>query len=206
MLYNSNSRYLKKLLENYYAATGIEVFDKKFIEWIMNNQENIKLYKSLLTDMSIEYDNPSIAEVGKGTLDSITIDNISNSTIITPYLGTFTPIYNCDKTYEKYNHQITNKHIIPTDFVSILSMNNISRFFTQNPTLEEIALFTKLHQQNSNITIGIYGNMTDYDLESKSILMDKIRKSLLSDYEEKAVSTNNTYLHVISSKRRVLKK
>lgn len=202
----NNFEYSQNVFNRYASATKTEVFDVRFIEWLVNDQENSKLYKLLLKDMQIEYDNPSIAEVGKGSLDSITIDNISKSTIITPYLESFTPLNGTDRKSVNYNKMLANKNIIPINFSSILAMDNISRFFTQNPTLEEIALFTKLHQQNSDITIGIYGNIKDYDLESKSILMDQIRKSLLSDYEERATTIDSTYLHVISSKRRVLKK
>ena len=113
----NNNEYSQNVFNRYASATKTEVFDVRFIEWLVNDQENSKLYKLLLKDMQIEYDNPSIAEVGKGSLDSITIDNISKSTIITPYLESFTPLNGTDRKFINYNKLLANKNIIPINFV-----------------------------------------------------------------------------------------
>lgn len=200
-------KYIDHIIEQFIKANGITKYDynskeflREFCEWVEERQILGKHYTYLLSQMGIDIDNYSTAEVGKTSFDSI--GRNQRTTIITPYIYGF----------ERSNRIIESPLIVDSFGNPIISYDKekleyIDRFITQNPYNNyNIENWDKLHNSGSNIVVGIYGTESDKDIVDKIELINEFKELLNDDYIEEETTIYNTYCKVVVSKRKILEK
>ena len=87
--------------------------------------------------------------------------------------------------------------------------SELSRFITQNPySPQSLSNWENLHNSgSSNITVGVYGDIHDKDLESKIKVIKSLKEKLLDDsYVEDYSTYKDSYFYAISSDRKILRR
>lgn len=202
---NDEKQYSNFLIQQFVNANE---FDNKkklpelandFKIWLEVQKEYLKIYNQALKDLEVPYDNVYCAEIGKGSFDSVVLDETA-TTIITPYIK---------------NDEDNKKNIILPFDVKIINgvvtlqkeehpkiINGFNRYMTQNPyTKQHLNGWAHLHLNNQPITIGVYGKITDKDREQKLNLIKSVKEQLESNFlflENEIYQ--DTYISILSTK------
>ena len=203
------NEYYNHLLKQFVEAKGIKNVDEKsetfiedFINWSVDRKLTLKNYISIIGDTNVFplYDETT-AEVGKGVVDSIGKE--LGIKLITPYGEKM----NNPKNVIPANLEVLKG--IPTvvkgcnDNLILLPLNprRFRNFITQNPYDKGcIKNWNDLHNSGEyNIIIGVYGETSDKDRQSKIKMLKEFKDKLENGYrEEQAIIYGNYYYLVYS--------
>lgn len=203
-------KYYEKLFELYAKAIGLKItkenfnkmynlYEKDFLYWLNRYKDATFEYRLYLTKyFNIDLDSSSVAELGKGNLDSVVRDD---ALMITPYGYTFTDLYH------KNSKLIITKDNIKLDF-GICEENTvgIDLYITQNPYLYTSVMsdLKKLNDlYNKNIILGMYGKLDDEDKSSKIKILKQFKRGIDKDNQKFDMDYNehkNNYFCVITRK------
>ena len=199
------AQYMENLILQFSQTIGINQtdfnsgnFDEEFNFWLLERQRISEQYKQLLDDKNIDYINPNTAEISKGKHDSIVLSN-GITKMITNYI-TEIP-------------RDENNRIIKSDFQIIRSkpkirnpknnpnFNRLNHFMIQNPYgKDQITNWDKLHNYGQyQITLGLYGKITDKDIESKIKMLKSIKNKLKDNYQEEFETKQGNYFYILST-------
>lgn len=174
----------KYLINQFKSASGIEKLDInfKFLEdielWTALRKKASNLYMSVLDDVGV-IPSASVAEIGKTGTDSLAqYDGIS--TIITPYKSTFNK--NVQNQIIEAELLFSGERIkLMANKNEIVLENPITRYITHNP-YGDVSVWTKILENGKNITIGVFGNINDKDIEEKIEQLENV-KNVLEQYK-----------------------
>jgi len=204
--------YLSLLIGQFANAKGIKNVDinsqsfiNEFSEWLRERDIIGGYYASFIDCMRVH---PSLTpetcvETSKGAYDTIT--EYTGMTMITPYYDYRKAIIGRDIIDGEFR-VIDSTPIIQGGIKSdIVDTTMIRRFLTQNPYSDyEIANWEQLHNSGeSNITVGIYGETTDKDIDSKIKQLRRLKDKLYEGYAEDYATDRGIYYYAISSNRKV---
>lgn len=206
---NKQNQYIEKLINQYVNSEAIKhidmnskMFKQEFVLWINQMQKISQGYLELLKDLNVEFDSQDMAEIGKGKYDSIVLNN--NSTImITPYID------------EEISNPVAHYQFTVSDYRPAVIYNdsrnrfiNIGNIMTQNPYSEsDIFNWNQLHNSKTcNITIGVYGKVSDKNRKLKIKLLENFSKELDSNFNMDGYEYKNNYYYAVTSHKKVLKK
>ena len=195
--------YFKYLIEQYKSARGYkeldsdkEKFKVDFYNWLSKNEQIGINYASLLYVLDIDFTTSKTAELNKGHLDSIVLPY--ETTIISPYSQKIdrenifveeVEIKGCCPQLKKYE-------------------NNIHRIMLHNPynnfSTFDFKKWRNIHEYtNTDIVLGMFGNVYDKDRDTKIKQLEIFKKHLTRECIEKYEILDDTYYYVIASKPKI---
>lgn len=208
------NEFLCKLLKQFIAATGVknvdfnsQRFQSDFLEWINTRKLIGREYISFLSEIRV---NPSIIggqsiEVGKGKYDSIALDTDMRMT--TPYSsgikrtdgGLITAgflVYEGIPIMTSHDNKGNNQ-------ILMVQPQDRGRFITQNPyDVGCIRGWDQLYGAGEDITVGIFGDIHDKDINEKIKLIERLDDqndgALRVEYD---VEKDNYYCAISSSRK-----
>lgn len=206
--------YINKLIEQFKSATGTknidvtsEVFISEFSEWIKKRMAISKGYVNFVDYMGVY---PSIGystyEIGKGKYDSIAKE--AGICMITPYFEDVPSIDVPSIIKADFEFCLDTPIIVRKDngkyLSEVLDTKFIDRFITQNPYNQYcIRNWEQLHNVGENITVGVYGNTFDKDMESKFKQIEMLRDGFVDGcFKEEHGIDGDSYYYVVSSNRK----
>lgn len=190
--------YFRYLLKKYCLNNGIiynknNISPEEFITWVNEYKKTTKEYADFLTSYDIDLNSPSLAEVGKGMIDSI----IGPEAI---EVSDFSESLKRPKIILKD----AKKGLIIQEDKRILTLDDldIKRLITQNPNgYSEIDDFVTLAKRlNENITFGVYGSFSDKDIEEKNNMIKKLLESIEDTKYEFDTLNDHFYMAVTTKK------
>lgn len=201
-LYFTDEEYLLHQLIEYKKAMGetdkfrAHTLPDELIAFLKERQDMTREYVRQIESLGlVEPIGIESAEIGKGKFDRA----FPESTLITPY--TF-GIEDKSKVvagdfYVLYQRPIT----IRNNKINYLGFENVDRFATQNPyDFSRIEDWYKLHNNEINIALGVYGDCHDRDASEKIRKLKGIRDKMAPDtYEEKIGKIDDMYYYVVAS-------
>lgn len=163
------SNYFKNLQTQFFRAKGYTQFgdltgslNDEFDMWISNMENNIKMYRKILNDLSINYNSSECVEIGKGSIDTIVKPN-ELIYLKTPY----------DLSFENKND---------FNFVKNESDERFNSFFTHNPyIISDIARYREIVKNRYGVCVGVFGNNSDKDKKSKIREIQSLKATFLID-------------------------
>lgn len=211
-IYGDKDAYIELLIEQFKQAKGIKNTDislclyyNEFTEWLSKRQVMTSDYASFIDCAGIH---PSVdegcIETSKGQYDTIT-DYYDGIAMITPYFY--------DEMHTRGRKIVRGEFVVidSSPMVKIrcdlepIDTTNVRRIITQNPySNAEIAHWEQLHNSGEeNITVGVYGDISDKDKNTKLKLLkdirDKINDECIIDY----TTDGDSYLAMVSSNRKI---
>ena len=207
------NEYLNNLINQFKAATGTKYVDinsqefiSEFSEWIKSRRIIGAEYFFFIQNMGVE---PDIFdggyEIGKGAHDSIVLG--TSTPLITPYSdGIISPENKIIKAKFGMFYNIPVLYGNDCDDVElrVREINNIRRVITQNPYDQKcIRDWEIFHNGGENITVGVFGNTYDKDIESKIRQIEMLKEKMDEGYEEDFTTDRDMYYYAISSNRKI---
>ena len=204
-------KYFNKLIEQFKSATGTKnvnvdspEFIEEFCEWVNVRKMIGKHYTSFIEYMDVH---PMIigevgVEIGKGIHDSIALD--TGIYMITPYSEgikrTDAGIITAD--FVVYDGTpVMIKHCKGGNQFKEVDTQYIRRFLTHNPYEQScIKNWEQLHNAGENITVGVFGNTYDKDINQKISQLQELRCGLTDGFfKEDFTIDRDNYYYAISS-------
>lgn len=202
--------YAKKLIEQFMRARGIKhpdfnsmEFVNDFHNWLHSYKNQIGFYMTILDCKNDEltYGNNTV-EIGKGKLD--TVANGTNAQVITKYVdgiesnGSIIKGEFSARGFGNGPVVLTNGRLNPID-------SNITRFVTHNPySTSDIRNWEKLYYSGKDISIGVFGNLDDKDIQEKIKLMKEFKDKLISgQFEEDKSCIDYSYYYTLTTKNNI---
>jgi len=207
--------YFNKLIEQFKSApwtknvdVNSQEFIKEFSEWVKSRKMIGKEYGLFIEYMDV---NPTViseesVEIGKGKHDSIALD--TGIHMITPYsegikrtdAGIITAdfgVHDGTPAIIRHNKGGNQPEAVDTQYVR--------RFLTHNPYEQScIKNWEQLHNVGENITVGVFGSISDKDIEQKIRQIEALRDRMKDDYyKEDYVTSGDSYYYAVSSARKV---
>lgn len=207
------NEYIINLMTQFAMAKGIKnpdinskLFVDEFANWILEMKQKGLDYLSFIDSFD---SHPVIvdggtAEIGKGKNDSVALD--TDITLITPYLS---DMRNESQSIIQGEFKVVESTPIILRDSKEYDGSELSRFITQNPySPQSLSNWENLHNSGlSNITVGVYGDIHDKDLESKIKVIKSLKEKLLDDsYVEDYSTYKDSYFYAISSDRKILRR
>ena len=202
--------YAKTLIEQFMRARGIKKpdfnsmeFVNDFRNWLHNYNNQSGYYLAVL---DCKNDGPTYGsnsvEIGKGKLD--TMANGKDAQIITKYtdgIKSNGEIIKGEFSARGFGHGpvvLTNGRLNPID-------KNITRFVTHNPySASEIRNWERLYYSGKDISIGVFGNNDDKDIDEKLKMMKDLRDKLVGgQFEEEKYYIDYAYYYTLTTKNNV---
>lgn len=191
--------------ENIDSSLVIEMFSK----WLDQNKINGKIYTMILEQIGIPYKAPNVLEIGKGDKDSVVLGN-EKTTLVTPFVSNLQSPKNRIINAE---FCILNKSLVLIEdrgndvfYTPITSNSGIKRIMTQNPySYRSIVNWKDI--QEIGITVGVYGNLYDRDMNKKINRLKKLKSFLdeNSEFIEKYIELYDGYYYLISTDNKIKK-
>ena len=196
--------YIKNVIKQYLSATGKEEsntnatgFKKSFLEWSKERRKLGEAYKKILvTELGIQLDVKSTAEIGKGINDTIAYNE--RAKIITPYP------YNMYG--KKYQDRITKAElqIRPSkDQSNNELLNGIDTLIIHNPyDNRQILNWDYLFDDNCfNIVVGVFGKAYDKNKKETIEMLKELRKKITVPYQiiEKDEDEYDNYNYIVTN-------
>lgn len=199
--------YAKKIIEQFMRARGIKhpdfnsmEFVNDFRNWLHSYKNQIIFYTTILDCKNDELTyGKNTVEIGKGKLD--TLANGTNTQVITKYVDgieTLGDVIKGEFSAREFGHGpvvLTNGRLNPID-------SNITRFVTHNPySASDIRNWERLYYSGKDISIGVFGNLDDKDIQEKLKLMKEFRDKLIcGQYEEDKSYIDYAYYYTLTTK------
>lgn len=199
-------RYLLCLFKQYCDAKVLDInnmnnmYSNEFVDWIVQNKSLLGNYMDYLYALGFDYPSDDIVEIDKGGYDSISQHGINLVSIFAGTLGRINSRFFVDKGIPLILKQ--NGIVIPREHIIL----------THNPYFEsEIIDWYLIHNSgDKNISIGMFGKITDKNVSKKIRLLEYISKQMTDDYLLSYDTNNGNYFCSLNSKRnakiKVLKK
>lgn len=187
-------QYLWCLFNQFCEAKGLtnmnEISSDAFIKWIVEHKALVNMYKIYLEYLGFDYQTDDFIEVGKGKYDSL----LDQGILISPFA----------ETIEQPNSTLYIDKGIPLILHEkgiTIPIENI--LLTHNPYFEnEIYNWHLVHNMGEkNISIGMFGNLTDDDLKRKVKLLENLSKLMTEDYSLTYDEDCGNYFCSLNSKR-----
>lgn len=164
-----NSNYFKNLQTQFFSAKGYTQFgdltgslNDEFDIWISNMENNIKTYRKILNDLSINYNSSECVEIGKGSIDTIVKPN--------------------ELIYLKTPYDLSFENNKDYNFVKNESDKQFNSFFTHNPyIISDIAKYRKIVKNRYGVCVGVFGNNSDEDRKRKIKEIKLLKATFLID-------------------------
>lgn len=195
-------RYLMCLFKQYCTAKGLDInntsnmFSNDFVDWIVQNKSLLNSYMDYLTALGFDYPTDDVVEVGKGQYDSIAKSGFNLISIFAGTLGKNNSRLFVDRGMPLVmrNNGIT----IPSEHIIL----------THNPYFEsDILGWYLIHNMgDKNISIGMFGNLSDEDTKIKVGLLEQLSKQMTDDYSLDYDTSNGNYYCSLNSKRYIKRK
>lgn len=208
--------YLYYLAVQYGKATGIKckdlisvVYSKEFSDWLKKRKGMGEKYSKMLQGLGIlDLDDPYTVEVGKGCLDTLVKE--SSNAIITPYPRGFDIRIGKIIISPGFKVRYGVPTLVANDDITEKSItsNNQLTFMTQNPyTPTHIENWEQLYNSgNSEIIIGVFGDIHDKDKAEKTRQLETIEKKAKGNLTKMEETDGDTYLTVVASRSKALLK
>lgn len=192
-------KYFRCLYKQYCEARSIDInkeqceLSSNFVEWIINNKLLLGEYVDYLFFLGFAYDERDVVEVGKGRYDSLATANMS----VASEFGS---------TQEKNDSSLFIKngvsYIINAKGIIVPPQHII---LTHNPYFsEEVLNWFLIHNAGEqNISIGMFGNITDSNAKQKVKILDQVAKKMSDDYSFEFDLDKDKYFCSLNSKRHV---
>lgn len=194
-----NELYIRCLYKQFCMAYGLDINDTSYIDskyfmyFILSNYSILKEFREFLMNYGVYNPEDSI-EIGKGRFDSLNgIDDI--------------------KTISIFNYNNPSTLLIEGSTPYVLKRNGSllipeHRIITHNPYQElEVASWNELHNSGSkDITIGVFGRISDDDESKKVGFIERLSRKLNDDYSLEYDTKDGNYFCSINSNRKKLQK
>lgn len=200
------NKYLKNIIKQYKFASGeknIDLNSELFIDELVSFIRQRKIAKEEYKEF-LYYLNDYLAlekfsaEVGKGRYDTVFDDE--KILLITPYSEGIITSKKRLKIANLYVNGNTPIIINQRGQIERIYNKNINRFITENPyNSTEIKNWDQLHNGGSKITLGVYGSLSDKDMDTKIKEIKKIKEKLKGTFREEYDILNGNYFYAISS-------
>ena len=195
-------KYLWCLFKQFCDAKGLDVTNTSimdsatFTEWVVQRQVLLFKYKGYLENLGFDYPIEDVLEIGKGQYDSLSSTGIS---IVSPFA----------ETIGKSNSMLYVDKGIPLILQSsgiILPMEHT--LLSYNPYFEsEILNWYLIHNMGeSNISIGMFGEIGDDDASRKVKLLQSLSKQMTDDYSFVYDTNEENYFCALNSQRNIKRK
>ena len=189
-------QYINILWEQFCNRKGIRLdnkdYEDDFMNWIIENKLLLENYKKFLESIGIVLEEDDVLEIGKGKYDSLE----------SPVIRSISP-FKKEKSYL----------VVEQGLPLIITRDNISipqerLLLTHNPYFEsEILSWHRIHNRGEkNISIGMFGKITDEDALRKYQLLEELSHQMTDDYTFDYSTDKDDYYVSLNSKRKVLLK
>ena len=195
-------RYLFCLFKQYCDARGLDInnmnniYSNDFGDWIVQNKILLSNYMDYLNILGFDYPVDDVVEVGKGKYDSLFQYGVNLISMFAWTLG-----------------KVNSRLFIDRGMPLILRQGGIepSRehiILTHNPYFEsEILNWYLIHNRgDKNISIGMFGKLSDEDTKRNVELLKKLSKLMTGDYSFDYDTNNGSYFCSLNSERYVKRK
>ncbi len=191
--------YLLCLFKQYCDARGLDInninnmYSNDFVDWIVLNKSLLNDYMDYLNTLGLNYSVVDIVEIGHGKYDSLFQYGVNIISTFSETIGKLNSRLFVDKgiplTIGQHGIEIPKEHII----------------LTHNPYFEsEILSWYVIHNVGvKNISIGMFGKLSDEDTERKVELLVKLSKQMTDDYSLNYDTNNDSFFCSLNSKRNV---
>ena len=210
-------RYYNYLTKQFLEAKGLrkadfssETFVSEWGSWLDKLGLDVKKYYEFLKETGyLPSDHKQIVEIGKSSLDSLTI--VDDFSVITPYtLGiesTGSSIIKAEFKVLKSKPFMVQKDVKRSMQVSSVS-SKVKTFMTQNPySFKKMDHWEELPNIGKrDILVGVYGKTYDKDREQKIRQLEELKTRLSVVYKEAYTSSGDTYCYAIKSDSRCKRK
>ena len=194
--------YLWCLYKQFCDAKGLDMVSthkmssKDFVDWIVQRKSLLNTYKTYLETLGFAYQTNNILEIGKGKYDSLFQQGISLVSPFAETIGKCNSILYIDRGTPLILQQ--NGIVIPIEHILL----------THNPYFEsEILNWYLIHNMGvKNISIGMFGNLTDEDSIKKVQLLEDLSKLMTEDYLFAYDVDQGNYFCSLNSKRTIKRK
>ena len=195
-------KYIWCLFKQFCEANGLDItntnkiYSDEFADWIMRQKSLLNIYESYLKFLEFDNSVDDILEIGKGQYDSLSQQGIR---VISPFAETMgkrnSTLY-IDREIPLILHQ--NGIIIPMEHI----------LMTYNPYFEsDILNWNLIHNRGeNNISIGMFGKLTDEDSERKVKVLENISKQMNEDFTFDLDTEDGNYFCSLNSKRTIKRK
>lgn len=195
-------KYIWCLFKQFCEANGLDItntnkiYSDEFADWIMRQKSLLNIYESYLKFLGFDSSVDDILEIGKGQYDSLSQQGIR---VISPFAETMgkrnSTLY-IDREIPLILHQ--NGIIIPMEHI----------LMTYNPYFEsDILNWNLIHNRGeNNISIGMFGKLTDEDSERKVKVLENISKQMNEDFTFDLDTEDENYFCSLNSKRTIKRK
>lgn len=191
-------RYLNYLHKQYCETNGINpissnIYSNNFIEWISKNKLLLDEYEKYLEYLGVNIEENDIVEISKGKYDTLSKGNIS---VITEFGKTFGQQSKEFYIFDGVPYSMSKEGILVPKEKIIL---------THNPYFSEsINNWYQLHNKGEkNISIGMFGNITDDNAKEKIKTLEKLSKQMTDDFTFDFDTINDKYFCSLNSKRNI---
>ena len=192
-------KYLLCLYKQYYEAKGLNSENLEldlsygFIEWIANNKLLLKEYADYLTYIGFHYSSEDTIEVGKGRYDSIAN---RDTNVVSEFGPTLKRIQSQLIVHNGTPYVIAERDLlIPQQHIIL----------THNPYFNgEILKWASIHNLGEhNISVGMFGVVTDENAKEKIKVLEQLSKSMSDDFSFDFDTDKDKYFCSINSKRNI---
>ena len=196
------SEYLFCLYKQYCQSIGMKydiynIFsDANFINWVSGLYKQTKLYGNYLLSLDVDLACDSVIEINKGKYDSLGLNLVS---VISNYAETL--------GLKNGSLLIRNNEPLVLISSSIFEVDSCDLFLTHNPyDMCDIAMFRQLYDIGLNICLGMYGQISDKDMEVKLKNLHSLAKDSIDDLRLYYDTLGNDYFACIKSARKIKRK
>jgi len=195
-------RYLLCLFKQYCDARGLDInnmnnmYSNDFVNWIVQNKSLLSIYMHYLNALGFDYPVDDVVEVGKGQYDSIFKQGVN---LISIFAGTVGQLNSRLFVYRGMPLVLRQSKIItPREHIIL----------THNPYFEsEILSWYLIHNMgDKNISVGMFGKLSDEDTKVKLELLKQLSKKITDDYSFDYDTYNGNYFCSLNSKRYIKRK
>ena len=167
----------------------------QFIKWIKENKSLLYDYRYYLEILGIDIEERNTLEVNKGKFDSLYDKSINTSSVFGDTIG---------KEKESLIIERGIPYILSNEGIRIPKEELI---LTHNPYFEsEIEKFAYIHNRGEkDISIGMFGKVTDENVEKKLSILENVRRKMLGDYLITFDTDNDNYFCTLNTKRYIKK-
>ena len=190
-------RYLLCLFKQYCDARGLDInnmnnmYSNDFVDWIVQNRSLLNTYMDYLNVLGFDYPVDDVVEVGKGQYDSISRHGVNLISIFAGTVG-----------------QLNSRLFVDRGMPLVLRQSRIMTprehiILTHNPYFEsEILSWYLIHNMgDKNISVGMFGKLSDEDTKDKVELLKQLSKKMTDDYSFDYDTDNGNYFCSLNSKR-----
>lgn len=178
-----------KLYNQYLSATkDTNGSFSDFVKWLDSNHKRLLEYAKLLKSLSY-FDFSEALQIGKGVYDSIIDEKLESAT---KYIENASGI----QIVRGVPYINNNGYMIESPKEVVL---------THNPYDDKVfSIFKVIHNMGMrNISLGVYGSISDFDYKKKYDSMVKLSNELTDDYVFDYEINSGNYFVIINSKRKI---